>query len=255
VVLGRLLAVRLAERDGLDPGLMHRCYVWSLVAALAGARLLYVVTNLGQFDGVLDVFAWWKGGAAAYGGFLGGFLGTLVFCRIHRVSVLAWADCAVPALGLGLLLTRVGCFLGGCDFGQPWDGAWAVRFPAGSPAWEQHVLQGLLAPDAPRSLAVHPTQLYESLAGLVLLALAMAVRRVRRSPGQAFASVVAAYAVVRYVIETLRADADRGTVGSLSTSQFIAVATLISAAALAYALQRGRDGLPAGAGPTRARRS
>jgi phosphatidylglycerol:prolipoprotein diacylglycerol transferase len=254
VILGRLVAVRLAERDGLDPALMHRCCVWTLVAALVGARLLYVVTNLDQFKGVLDVFAWWKGGAAAYGGFLGGFLGTVAFCRVHRVSALAWADCAVPALALGLLLTRIGCFLGGCDFGQPWDGAWAVRFPVGSPAYEQQAAQGLLPLDATRSLPVHPTQLYESLAGLVLLGLVMAVRRLRRVPGQAFVSFVAGYAVVRYVIETLRADADRGTVGALSTSQFIAVATLLSAAALAYVLHRRRVPLPAVAEPTRARR-
>jgi phosphatidylglycerol:prolipoprotein diacylglycerol transferase len=161
----------------------------------------------------------------------------------------------VPALALGLFLTRIGCFLGGCDFGQPWDGAWAVRFPVGSPAWLQHAQLGVLPPDAARSLPVHPTQLYESAAGLVLLGLVLAVRRVRRRPGQAFASFVAGYSVVRYVIETLRADADRGTVGALSTSQFIAVATLFSAAALAYVLRRRTATQPQGAGPARARRS
>ena len=151
----------------------------------------------------------------------------------------------MPALCLGLFLTRIGCFLGGCDFGRPWDGAWAVRFPPGSPAFVQHVTDGQLPPTADGSLPVHPTQLYESLAGLVLLGLVLGVRRRQATPGQAFATFVAGYAIVRYVIELARADPDRGTVGPLSTSQFIALATLLSAVALFYATLRGRDRLPA----------
>lgn len=237
VVVGRLLAVRLAERDGLDAGLIGRCCVWTLASALVGARLLAVVTNLDQFPHVADVFKW-NGGVVAYGGFLGGFVGSLVFCRMHGVPFLAWADCATPSVCLGLVLTRIGCFLGGCDFGQPWDGPWAVRFPAGSPAFREQAWQGLLPAGATESLAVHPTQLYESLAGLALLALVMTVRGRRKVEGQAFAAVVAGYAVLRYGIEVIRADAYRGTVGPFSTSQAIAVATFLSAVALAFVLRR-----------------
>lgn len=240
VIVGRLMAVRLAERDGLDPELMGRCCVWTLAGALLGARLLYVVTNPEAFDRAIEVFAWWKGGVVAYGGFLGGLLGAAAFCRIHAVSLLAWTDCTVPSLCVGLVLTRLGCFMGGCDFGQAWDGPWAVRFPAGSPAFEEQALQGLLPAGSTQSLPVHPTQLYESVAGLALLALVMAVRRRRTFSGQAFVAFVAAYSVVRYAIEVFRADSDRGTVGPFSTSQFIAIATLLSAAALSYVRQRGR---------------
>jgi phosphatidylglycerol:prolipoprotein diacylglycerol transferase len=244
VVLGRFLALHLAAQAGLDRGLVNRCCVWTLAFALVGARLLYVATNPEAFDTLLDAFAWWKGGAVAYGGFLGGFLGTVVFCRRYGLPILAWADCAVPALCLGLLLTRIGCFLGGCDFGRPSDAPWAVRFPPGSPAFVQHVADGLLPPTATGSLPVHPTQLYESVAGLLLLGLVLAVRRRQPPPGQAFAAFVAGYAIVRYVIELARADPDRGTVGPLSTSQFIALATLLSAVALFHATQRGRVPAP-----------
>jgi phosphatidylglycerol:prolipoprotein diacylglycerol transferase len=243
VVVGRLLAVRLARSEGLDPSLTGRCCVWTLAGALVGARLLYVVTNPGAFDHAADVFAWWKGGAVAYGGFLGGFLGAAAFCRIHRISVLAWADCAVPSVCVGLVLTRIGCFLAGCDFGQPWDGPWAVRFPAGSPAFEQQAHDGLLAAGATLSLGVHPTQLYESAAGLVLLVLVSVVRGRRATAGETFVALVAGYSVMRYLIELFRADPGRGTVGPFSTSQFIAVTTLLSAAALAYVLQRARHRL------------
>jgi phosphatidylglycerol---prolipoprotein diacylglyceryl transferase len=238
VVLGRLLALHLAERDGLDRAQLSRAVLWSLAFAFVGGRLLYVVTNLDHFHQPLDAFKWWQGGMVAYGGFLGGFLGAIVFCRLHGIRLLAWADCAAPALCVGLAVTRIGCFLGGCDFGRPWDGAWAVRFPAGSPAFQQQTLLALLPAGATESLPVHPTQLYESLAGLVLLGLVLLVRARRKAAGQVFAAFVIGYSVLRYAIETVRADSDRGSVGPFSTSQFIAVVTLGAAVALAIALQR-----------------
>jgi len=242
VIAGRMLAVRLAARAGIDPRLADRCSLWTFVGALVGARLLYVVTNLDQFDSVIDVVRWWKGGVVAYGGFLGGLAGSIVFCRIHRVRLLVWADCAIPSVCLGLIVTRVGCFLAGCDFGRPWDGPWAVRFPAGSPAVVEQTLLGLLPRGALQSLPVHPTQLYESLAGVVLLAGVMAVRRRQARPGQALAVFALGYAVLRYVIEMVRADPNRGSLGPLSTSQVIALVTFLSASAFLYLRGRQADG-------------
>jgi len=242
VIAGRMLAVRLAARAGIDPRLADRCSLWTFVGALVGARLLYVVTNLDQFDSVIDVVRWWKGGVVAYGGFLGGLGGSIIICRIHRVRLLVWADCAIPSVCLGLIVTRVGCFLAGCDFGRPWDGPWAVRFPAGSPAVVEQTLLGLLPRGALQSLPVHPTQLYESLAGVVLLAGVMAVRRRQARPGQALAVFALGYAVLRYVIEMVRADPNRGSLGPFSTSQGIALVTFLSASAFLYLRGRQADG-------------
>src|SRR5215510_3805771 len=198
VIVGRLLAMRLAKRVGMDPAVADRCIVWTLVGALIGARLLYVVTNLDQFDDVLDV--------------------------------LAWTDAVAPSLCIGLLLTRIGCFLAGCDFGQPWNGPWAVRFPARSLASQQQAAQGLIPSASMPSLPVHPTQLYESAAGLTLLLVVLAVRHRLTVHGQAFFAFVLGYSILRYVIEIFRADLDRGAVGPLSASQFIAVVTFLAAA-------------------------
>jgi phosphatidylglycerol:prolipoprotein diacylglycerol transferase len=220
---------------------MNRATVWALAGALIGARLLYVITNLGQFTNPLDAFAFWNGGVVAYGGFLGGFVGTVVFCRMHRISLLRWVDCVAPALCLGLAITRVGCLLAGCDFGHPWNGPLAIEFPAGSLAFSQHVQQGLIAPGAAHSAAVHPTQIYESLAGLTLLAPVMVIRARRIFAGQAFMAFVAGYAVLRSVIEVFRADLDRGGLGPFSTSQIIAVVTFAAAVIVTYVLRRKRS--------------
>jgi phosphatidylglycerol:prolipoprotein diacylglycerol transferase len=238
VLVGLLLAGWLAERDGRDPVLTNRCAAWALAGAVLGARLLYVVTNLDQFNRADEVFRFWEGGVVAYGGFLGGFAGAVLFSRIHGLRMLEWADCVAPSLCVGLALTRIGCLLGGCDFGRPWDGPWAIQFPAGSAAYNQQVLEGLLTAGATRSLPVHPTQIYESLAGLVLLGVALTVRRRRTFTGQTFIAVVLGYAVLRSGIEVFRADLNRGAVGPFSTSQVIAVATFIAAVAFTCTQRR-----------------
>jgi phosphatidylglycerol---prolipoprotein diacylglyceryl transferase len=238
VIVGRLVALRLAARVGIDTTLADRCATWTLFGAIAGARLLYVVTNLDQFTNPLDILVWWKGGVVAYGGFLGGLAAAIGFCRMHRISLLAWADCVVPSLCLGLAITRVGCFLGGCDFGREWSGAWAVRFPANSPASLQQAQLGLLPSSAVESLPVHPTQLYESLAGVALLLLVFAVRRRQRTAGYALAAFAMGYGVLRYLIEIVRNDPNRGAIGSWSTSQIIAAVTFVAAAVLLYSLRR-----------------
>jgi phosphatidylglycerol:prolipoprotein diacylglycerol transferase len=232
LIVGWYLTLELCERDGMDRVTMGRCYMWTAGAALAGARLLYVFTNLDRFDNILDVFKVWQGGLVAYGGFLGGFVGAWVFCRLKGIRLLAWADCAVPSLCTGLMITRLGCLMYGCDFGKPFDGKWSIVFPAGSPAFNQQRVEGLLGPSALHSLPVHPTQLYESLNGLVLLGLVMLVRRYRKFSGEMFVAFTMGYAILRYYVEVLRADEQRGAVGPFTTSQFIGVTTFLAGAAL-----------------------
>ena len=241
LIVGWYLTLALCERDGMDRQTMGRCYMWTAGSALAGARLLYVFTNLDRFDNFIDVFKVWQGGLVAYGGFLGGFVGAAVFCRIMKVRLLAWADCAVPSLCTGLVITRLGCLMYGCDFGKPFDGRWSLVFPAGSPAFNQQRVEGLLPADALHSLPVHPTQLYESLNGLILLGLVFLVRRYRKFSGEMFVAFTMGYAILRYYVEILRADEQRGNIGPLSTSQFIGVATFFAGAALlAWLLARYR---------------
>ena len=42
-------------------------------------------------------------------------------CAASACSLAAFADAAAPALALGTVLTRIGCYLYGCDFGTPLD--------------------------------------------------------------------------------------------------------------------------------------
>ncbi len=196
LAFGWVLTLRLAERAGLERDASAHAYVVAAVSGIVGARLLYVATNPGEFQSPLAALGVGAGGLVAYGGFVGGFAGSLVALRRLRVPFLVWADAAVPSVALGLGLTRLGCYLYGCDFGRPLPGGALVArlgtFPrwaegslagSGSPAFVEHVVHRGLSPLASESLPVHPTQLYEALLGLALFGLALASFSKRRRHG------------------------------------------------------------------------
>jgi prolipoprotein diacylglyceryltransferase len=82
----------------------------------------------------------------------------------------------------------------------------------------------------PLNVPLHPTQAYESIAGLViLLALLAFERRGRQFPGRTFWMFVLLYSVSRFIIEFYRGD-DRGFVFDMvSTSQAISLVLARSA--------------------------
>jgi phosphatidylglycerol:prolipoprotein diacylglycerol transferase len=83
------------------------------------------------------------------------------------------------------------------------------------------------------SLAVHPTQIYESAAGLVLFVLAVWLLTHRKFRGQVLVTVGALYGLWRFIIEYLRDDPERGFAFGFSTSQLISLG-LIPLCVIAY---------------------
>src|SRR4051794_19767097 len=233
LVVGWFIAMTLAKKDGIDQQEAGTIYMWTAVWSIVGSRLLYVITNISEFDSITQVVMVNRGGLVAYGGMIGGFLASVYCCRKRGIPLLRWADVAAPSVVLGTAITRVGCLLFGCDFGRRSDVPWAISFPKGSPAWHHHVDDLHLARDAAWSYPVHPTQIYESLVGLSLFGLLMLLRRYRRFSGQVFLGWVFGYGILRSIIEVYRDDDDRGlytlpfTHVSLSTSQIISIVSVV----------------------------
>jgi phosphatidylglycerol---prolipoprotein diacylglyceryl transferase len=242
MVVGWFLALRLAKQDGITQESAGAIYMWTAVWSIVGARVLYILTNYAEFDGPLDALKVWKGGLVAYGGMIGGFLASWYNCRKRNIPLLRWADVSAPSVVLGTAITRIGCLLFGCDYGKPTELAWGIRFPKGSPAWNDHAGIGKIARDAAQSLPVHPTQMYETLVGLALFTAMMLTRRWRRFSGQVFLVWVIGYGILRPVVELFRDDKQRGNVGPLSTSQFIGlVSVLLGVAFLVHLVRRYRS--------------
>jgi phosphatidylglycerol:prolipoprotein diacylglycerol transferase len=283
LIVGWYLSLTLAKNDGLPREAMANNYIFTAILAIVGSRLLYVVTNLDEMKTWKEIFAIRSGGLVAYGGFLGGFLGSWIYCARKKVRLMAWADVAVPALASGLMITRMGCYLFGCDFGKPLtDKAPAFlkklgTFPEwhydyltgkflepgseelykasmekgrnilpGSPAWVQHSQANLLPVDAHHSLPVHPTQLYESLCGLFLLGLLFWARRdIKRREaagkpffrGELFVVFAFGYGVLRFLLEMVRDDAERGQYGPAFEPHVIfPIALMVMALAFVFGL-------------------
>ncbi|WP_394835307.1 prolipoprotein diacylglyceryl transferase [Pendulispora rubella] len=256
LVVGWYLTLTLAERDGLPKETMANCYVFTAIAALVGARLLYVVTNLEEFENdtthVFEfgkIFALRSGGLVAYGGFIGGFLGSWAYLARNKIRLMPWADVAVPSLASGLFITRIGCYLFGCDFGTRLSDTapgWLKKmgtFPhwaagtlsadgGGSPAYSRHLKLfqgtdlGSIVTKTNASLPVHPTQIYESVIGLALLGLLLWQRKTQRFRGQIFFTFVFAYGTIRFLLEMIRDDDERGNYGPVMAEHLLIPASL-----------------------------
>ena len=254
-VVGWYLTLELAGRDGLPAKEMETCYVITAIAAVLGSRLLYVVTNLDDFKTIADVFSLRRGGFVAYGGFLGGFVGSWAYLKRKGIPLLPWADVAVPSLATGLFITRIGCYLFGCDFGKtlssnapgflqklgtfPHWPEGLVDKGSGSPAWAHHYERHLVSATSTASLPVHPTQLYESLTGLALFGLVLLTRKHQKFRGEVFLVFTFAYGFARYLLEILRDDAERGEYGP-QLAEHLLVPGVLLIAALAYAARMAR---------------
>jgi phosphatidylglycerol:prolipoprotein diacylglycerol transferase len=193
--------------------------------------------------GATDCFAWakfWAGGLTYYGGFVGASGAAWLLLKRDAFPFWKAADMAGFAIPLGLGFGRMGCLMAGCCFGTTCDLPWAVAFPWRSAASEEQFRDHLLASPKMWSLPVHPTQVYEAAASLVIASVCLLwVHGRKRYDGQVFVAFLALYAVARFLLEALRRD-DRGGLLGLSTSQLLGLVMLGAAAAIHWS--RGRRG-------------
>lgn len=239
-VVCTLLAVRESR---LRPGgveLSPALGVWAMFGALIGARGFFIA----QYGSVFELWRAvlvWEGGLAFYGGLLGGLAASGVYLAMRRIPFLNGADSAAPYLALGEAITRIGCLLNGCCWGDISMLPWAIVFPRHSPAFEAQVSAGSLAPEAAQSLPVHPTQVYMTL-GLVVICLMLKRALVRPRPtGVVFFGYIFLYGVLRFLVELVRGDSARSVWGLTVSGAISAVLVVLGLAACAYLQRRPRS--------------
>jgi phosphatidylglycerol:prolipoprotein diacylglycerol transferase len=220
-----------ARKAGLDATRITDMAVYVLIAGLVGAKLLLVIVEWRHYSSnPSDILSIFRSGGVFYGGLLGAFPVAWWYARKHGLSGWATADVLAPGVALGQAIGRLGCFCAGCCYGKPSNAPWAVTF---------RDLYATRQTGTPIDTPLHPTQIYESLACLLIfLALVWMARR-KKFQGQVTLAYVLLYAIVRFVIEFYRGDAVRGTVfGAISTSQFIAILMVVGALALMPVVRR-----------------
>jgi phosphatidylglycerol:prolipoprotein diacylglycerol transferase len=168
--------------------------VWATLGVVLGGRLGYVLFYKPSyyFQEPLQIFYVWHGGMSFHGGALGVIIALILFCRLHKLPLLAVGDLLCCVVPLGLMFGRIANFINGELFGRPVYGdlPWAMIFPNG----------GL----EPR----HPSQLYEAgLEGLVLLIILHLLWRqpaLRERAGLLSGVFLAGYGIARAICEMFR---------------------------------------------------
>jgi len=201
-LIGIYLAVKRAKSRGLDGEKIMDLSVVVIIAAIIGARFLYVIFHLEEFAGHwTDTFNPFQSngqigiaGLTMLGGVILAVVAALIYLRMKNLPILPVADVVIPLFFLGEAITRIGCYLNGCCFGTPCEhGLFCVTFPHGSAA-------GSVYP----GIALHPAQLYSSAYAAVMFLLMLWLDRKRHFDGFLFYLFFILYGLGRFIIDFFR---------------------------------------------------
>jgi phosphatidylglycerol---prolipoprotein diacylglyceryl transferase len=231
-----LIAVKLGERDGLPRDRIYDLSLWMLLASLIGSKVLMLFTEPEYRDHPLQLLSldFLRSGGVFYGGLVGAVIAGFFLMRRYQLPWWKTADACAPGIAIGNFFGRQGCFAAGCCWGKPTSLPWGVKFSELG-----HEITGV-----PIDQHLHPTQLYESFAMLLVFFFLLWLHKRRRFSGQVILAYALLYSLVRFAIEFVRDD-PRGdilgltTLTGLSTSQMISL--VIGVTALILLITRNRS--------------
>lgn len=195
---------------------LHKSLIILLVMVVSvplGARILHILTNPVIYQqGPAKMWSLQFTGFSLMGGLILAAVTGVIMSLLMRFDPWPLADSIAPGLGVGIVLMRTGCFLNGCCFGKVTNLPWAVHFPVGSIPYKYY-LPGVLEQKTVlpfalfRSPGVHPTQIYELLAALVITILIVLLARRKPPSGVLFLLFALLFAIFRWVNSLLRVPA------------------------------------------------
>src|ERR1700730_12610505 len=178
-LLGLKLAMVRAERRGLDSARVLDLGIYIIIAALIGAKLLLLIIDLNTFrNDPHERLTLARSGGVFYGGLI--LAVSVALWYIRRAGLPLWTTCDVcaPGIALGHVVALFGCLFAGCCYGRPTNVPWAITFT--DPFAAANV-------GTPLNVPLHPTQLYEAGAELLILILLLTTERFgRRVAGRTF---------------------------------------------------------------------
>ena len=193
--------------------LLYIIVSWQEMGATFTERLVYAAKNF-------------RYGFVFFGGAVTAIVALLIYLKKKKLPLLKTADFLIVGLPLGHAFGRIGCFLAGCCYGRPTDLPWGVTFT------DPH---SLVAPQYLGTTPLHPTQLYEVAANLILFFVLQYYYKKTHKNGAVLAAYIIGYCVIRFVIEFFRGDFRGEYLWGLSPSQLIAVlAIAVTLAAMRF---------------------
>lgn len=215
------VTVRLAAKRGLQKDTITNLAIYCALAGLAGAKLFMILFDLKDYvDGTRPLFsiATLQAAGVFQGGLILAVLVAFFYMRKHGLPLLVTSDAFAPGIALGHAIGRLGCFSVGCCWGLVCDRPWAVRFH--NP--DAEALTGV-----PLNVPLHPTQLYESIAELLVFALLMWRSRKPHREGEILGLYLVVSSALRFWVEFYRFHAqDLPLGGPWSLTQWISLGLL-----------------------------
>lgn len=230
VFVAFVIGHRRLGRAGVDPYTIEQITIWALVGGVVGARLMHVLDHLPYFvSHPAEIVMIWQGGIAVYGAFLGGIAGGLAVAARARLRLWPLLDAAAPAMLVGQIIGRIGCFINGDAWGKPTNASWGLVYEN----------PNTLLPRALLGVPTHPYPLYEMVADAILLTALLLLQRRLRVPGTLFLVGAIGYGISRFGLTYFRQETILAA--GLQEAQIIAIVTgLLSLGLLYWRLSRHR---------------
>ncbi len=219
IIAALIVADRRAKKNGLSQDCVWSLAIWAILGGILGAKLLYIITDLKRVLSDPSSLLDFANGFVFYGCVIGGIAAIFIYCKVKKISFKAYLDLLMPSVALAQGFGRIGCFLAGCCYGKVTDSAFAVTF--------KH------SELAPNNIPLIPTQLIMSGCDFILAAILFIAAKKNKVEGRISSLYMILYGIGRFAVEFLRGD-PRGSVGALSTSQFISVFIVAAGAVLYY---------------------
>lgn len=222
------LATKEAARTGLDPALVVDFSVYALIGGIVGARIYFIAFSepLRYLSNPWEILALWHGGIGVIGSLAGGFLAAVWYCRKKQIPLLKFADILAPAAALGQTLGQFACLANGDSVGKQTDLPWTITYT------DPRSL-------APLNVPLHPIELYEMAAYLLVFLVVWATRKRFNADGFSFLTYLAAYGAARFMTEFFRGHPAMFA-GEIPAAQVVGAALVLASAWGFYSLSRSR---------------
>lgn len=200
-----------ASKRGLNGDAVYGLSFVTVIFGFLSARILFIITEWKDF--LQHPMNYITGsGFVVYGGIIGGLLTIYLYCRIKKMDFWAYLDLMAPSIAIAQGFGRIGCFLAGCCYGKETDSCLGVVF--------KH------SQFAPNNVKLLPSQLFSSAGDFILCGILLWLSTKQLQKGKVAMMYMILYSIGRFFVEFTRND-PRGSVGCLSTSQFIAIIVFV----------------------------
>jgi prolipoprotein diacylglyceryltransferase len=142
-------------------------------------------------------------GRSVLGGILGLIAGLLIAKRWLKFG-LPVLDNLAYALPIGMAITRLGCFFGGCCYGTATTLPWAVQYGNNFKVFQIQTATMQIPDTSTLSLPMHPTQIYDLIFCLIIWLLVYLTRKIWKASGSRFLFAILCYTIFRFVNEFFR---------------------------------------------------